>query len=50
MNRPTRKHQHLLQKIADKESRAKARNKKGGSRLKQWKKWAEAYKALAEST
>ncbi|MDI1484161.1 hypothetical protein [Polyangium sp. y55x31] len=47
MHRPSRQHQHLLEKIARKESRAKAKNRKPGTRLKQWKKWAEAYKALA---
>ncbi len=46
MNRPSRKHQHLLNKIAEKESRAQSKNKKGGARVKQWKKWAEAYKGL----
>ncbi len=47
MHRPSRQHQHLLEKIARKESRAKAQNRKGGSRVKQWKKWVEAYKPLA---
>ncbi|MDC3960397.1 hypothetical protein [Polyangium jinanense] len=47
MHRPSRQHQHLLEKIARKEGRAKAKNRKPGTRLKQWKKWAEAYKALA---
>ena len=47
MHRPSRQHQHLLEKIARKESRAKSKNRKAvGSRLKQWKKWAEAYKPL----
>ena len=47
MNRSTRQHQHLLEKIARKESRAKSKNRKAsGSRLKQWKKWAEAYKPV----
>jgi hypothetical protein len=48
MHRPTRQHNHLVQKIARKESLVKARNRKNGKRLKQWKKWAEAYKALAQ--
>lgn len=47
MHRPSRQHQHLLEKIARKESRAQSKNRKAGSRLKQWKKWAEAYKPLA---
>jgi len=47
MHRPSRQHQHLLEKIARKESRAKSKNRKAGARLKQWKKWAEAYKGLA---
>ncbi len=48
MHRPTRQHNSLLQKIARKESLAKTRNRKNGKRLKQWKKWAEAYKGLAQ--
>ncbi|WP_170319385.1 hypothetical protein [Polyangium spumosum] len=47
MHRPSRQHQHLIEKIASKESRAKAHNRKPGKRLKQWRKWAEAYKGLA---
>jgi hypothetical protein len=47
MHRPSRQHHHLLEKIALKESRVKAKNRKAGARLKQWKKWAEAYKGLA---
>jgi hypothetical protein len=43
MHRPSRQHNHLLQKIARKESLAKARTRKVGSRLKQWRKWAKAY-------
>jgi hypothetical protein len=41
MNRPTRQRDHLLQKIARKESRSP---RKPGKRLKQWRKWAEAYR------
>lgn len=41
MNRPSRQRQNLLEKIARKESRSP---KKPGKKLKQWKKWAEAYK------
>ncbi|HRI63857.1 MAG TPA: hypothetical protein PK156_06455 [Polyangium sp.] len=48
MHRPSRQHNHLLQKIARKESLAKARSRKNGKRLKQWKKWAESYKALTQ--
>jgi hypothetical protein len=48
MHRPSRQHNHLLQKIARKESLAKTRNRKSGKRLKQWKKWAEGYKALTQ--
>jgi len=47
MNRPSRQTNHLLTKIARKESLAKARNRKSGKRLKQWKKWVEATKAAA---
>lgn len=46
MNRPTRKRTHLLQKIADKTSRA--RDNKPGKRAKRWRKWAESYKAITE--
>ena len=48
MHRPTRQHNHLLNKIARKESLAKARNRKGGARVKQWKKHVEAYKPLTQ--
>jgi len=47
MNRPDRQTNHLLSKIARKESLAKTRNRKSGKRLKQWKKWVEAHKAAA---
>jgi hypothetical protein len=43
MNRPTRQHQHLTQKIARKESRTPG---KAGKRTKRWRKWAEKYKAV----
>jgi len=46
MHRPSRKHKHLLEKIARKEALTKAGNRHVGSRLKRWKKWAEAYKDL----
>jgi hypothetical protein len=45
MDRPTRQTNHLLTKMARKESLAKARNRKAGARLKQWRKWTEAFKA-----
>ena len=45
MNRPARLRAHLLEKIARKESRTPG---KTGKRVKAWKKWAEAYKAVAE--
>lgn len=48
MHRPSRQHNHLLQKIARKESLIKARNRKRGKRLKQWTKWAESYKGLVQ--
>jgi hypothetical protein len=48
MHRPTRQLKHLLDKIARKESRAKAGEKKLGPRAKLWKKWAEAYKPLSK--
>jgi hypothetical protein len=46
MNRPTRQHQHLTEKIARKESRTPG---KAGKRVKRWRKWAEKYKALVAS-
>jgi len=49
MHRPSRQHQHLLAKIALKESRANSKNRSAGSRLKQWKKWAEKYKDLTQA-
>jgi hypothetical protein len=47
MDRPTRQTNHLLQKIARKESLAKAHTRKSGKRLKQWRKWVEARKTPA---
>jgi hypothetical protein len=44
MNRPARQRQHLLEKIARKESRS---TKKPGKKLKAWRKWAKAYEAVA---
>ncbi|HEY4116884.1 MAG TPA: hypothetical protein VGM56_03460 [Byssovorax sp.] len=43
MTRPARKHAHLVEKIAETQSKS---IKKPGKRLKRWKKWAEHYKAL----
>lgn len=47
MNRPARKLSHLTEKIASKTSRN--HKAKPGKRLKRWKKWAEAYKAVASA-
>jgi hypothetical protein len=47
MNRPSRQRAHLLEKITRKESRTPG---KVGKRTKAWRKWAEAYKAVAEGT
>jgi hypothetical protein len=47
MNRPARLRANLLEKIARKETRTPG---KPGKRVKQWRKWAEAYKAAAEGT
>ncbi len=47
MNRPARQRAHLLEKIVTKESRTPG---KAGKRVKQWRKWAEHYKAVAEGT
>jgi len=47
MHRPSRQHKHLLEKIARKESRSKAQNRKGGKRLKAWRNWAKKYESLA---
>ncbi|MBK9266645.1 MAG: hypothetical protein IPM54_43520 [Polyangiaceae bacterium] len=48
MHRPSRQHNHLLQKIARKESLAKARKRHVGRRLKQWRKWSKAYEGLVQ--
>jgi hypothetical protein len=48
MHRPSRQHKHLLEKIALKEARAKSKNRKGGARVKQWRKWAKAYEGLVQ--
>jgi hypothetical protein len=48
MHRPSRQLNNLIQKIARKESLAKAHNRKGGKRVKQWKKSVEAFKSLAQ--
>jgi len=45
MNRPSRQRSHLLEKIAQKESRNPG---KAGKRVKAWRKWTEHYKAAAE--
>jgi hypothetical protein len=44
MNRPSRQLARLQEKIARKESRTPG---KRGKRAKLWRKWAEAYKAVA---
>lgn len=44
MNRPTRKRNHLLEKVAEKEAR---RPGKAGKRLKRWRKWVKTYEAIA---
>ena len=43
MNRPTRQHAHLTEKVASKESISL---RKPGKRTKRWRKWLEKYKAL----
>ncbi len=45
MNRPSRQRNHLLEKIARKESRTPG---KIGKRAKAWRKAVETYKAAAE--
>jgi hypothetical protein len=45
MNRPARQRARLLEKLAQKESRTPG---KTGKRAKQWRKWADQYKAVAE--
>ena len=44
MNRPSRQHNHLVEKVSLKESRSL---KKPGKRTKRWRKWIERYKELA---
>jgi hypothetical protein len=41
MNRPERQRNHLLEKVALKETRS---HKKPGKRTKRWRKWLEAHK------
>ncbi|AKT39171.1 hypothetical protein [Chondromyces crocatus] len=48
MHRPSRQHQHLLQKIARKESLAKQSNRKTGKRTKAWSRWVAQYAPLTE--
>jgi hypothetical protein len=43
MNRPTRQHRHLSEKVASKIGRS---HKKPGKRAKRWKKWLERYQPL----
>ncbi len=47
MNRPTRKWNHLVEKVARKEA---VSLKKPGTRTKRWRKWVAAYKDLATSS
>ena len=44
MNRPSRQRNHLLTKIAEKETRTPG---KAGKRLKRWIKWSKNYEAVA---
>lgn len=44
MNRPSRQMARLLEKISRKESRTAGKRTK---RVKQWRKWIEAYKSVA---
>ena len=46
MKRPARKWNHLVQKLAQKQSQAEGG--KVGKRAKRWRKAVEAYKAVAE--
>lgn len=43
VNRPARKHAHLAEKVAEKQSRS---HKKPGKRTKRWRKWLESYQPL----
>jgi hypothetical protein len=47
MNRPTRQHKHLVEKVASKTARVEATGRKPGKRTKRYKAWVEAYKPLA---
>jgi hypothetical protein len=47
MYRPLRQREHLAEKVALKESRARGR--KLGSRTKRWRKWLDRYKDVAAS-
>jgi len=48
MHRPSRQHQHLLEKISLKESRGQQQERKPGKRAKQWKKWVAQYAPLTQ--
>jgi hypothetical protein len=46
MHRPTRLHQHLVSKVAEKQARNT--KKKPGRKTKAWSKWVALYAPLAQ--
>lgn len=46
MHRPTRQHQHLVQKVAQKQALSAARSRKPGRKTKRWNKWVAQYAPL----
>lgn len=47
MHRPTRQHEHLVRKIAEKQTRNPSK-KKPGRKTKLWNKWAALYAPLTQ--
>jgi hypothetical protein len=48
MHRPTRQHQNLVAKVAEKRNRSQ--KKKPGRKAKKWNKWIAQYAPLAQGS
>ncbi|WP_437670540.1 hypothetical protein [Sorangium sp. So ce131] len=46
MHRPTRQHQHLTEKLAQKQQRSAQSSRKPGRKTKRWGKWLTQYAPL----
>ncbi|AUX24574.1 uncharacterized protein SOCEGT47_051120 [Sorangium cellulosum] len=46
MHRPTRQHQHLTIKVAQKQERSARSSRKPGRKTKRWNKWLTEYAPL----